>query len=178
MWHKGSLFRSTYRTQQFAALFSCIGADRPDFVWFHDPMAGEPRDLYAQVVETALDRINNDCPTDDDLSALSFIFGPMLMPALTLVDRGDVNKISLPNGRQLYRVTGTKGKSYTVYPADVRQANAYCPCAAFTYSCLVAEQQLMCKHVLAVRIAEKTGRCKAIVSGRDGVADLLPGFRA
>jgi len=27
--------------------------------------------------------------TDDDLSALSFVFGPMLMPALTLVDRGD-----------------------------------------------------------------------------------------
>ena len=27
--------------------------------------------------------------TDDDLSTLSFVFGPMLMPALTLVDRGD-----------------------------------------------------------------------------------------
>lgn len=27
--------------------------------------------------------------TDDDLSALSFVFGPMLKPALTLVDRGD-----------------------------------------------------------------------------------------
>jgi hypothetical protein len=52
-----------------AALFSYIGADRPDFVWFHDSMAGEPRDLYAQVVETALDRINNDCRKPKDSKA-------------------------------------------------------------------------------------------------------------
>lgn len=48
-----------------------------------------------------------------------------------------------PTHKPYLQVTGAKGKSYTVHPADLREMNAFCPCAAFTYSCVVTEQHLM-----------------------------------
>ncbi|WWC97939.1 hypothetical protein V866_004828 [Kwoniella sp. B9012] len=49
----------------------------------------------------------------------------------------------------------------------------YCPCAGWSYGCLAGEKTILCKHLLAIVIASKTGReVRADVDLR-GAAGLL-----
>ncbi|WWD21135.1 hypothetical protein CI109_105616 [Kwoniella shandongensis] len=49
----------------------------------------------------------------------------------------------------------------------------YCPCAGFAYNSLAGERTVLCKHLLAVIVASKTGREVKAEVGLQGVAGLL-----
>ncbi|WVW79293.1 hypothetical protein I302_101260 [Kwoniella bestiolae CBS 10118] len=49
----------------------------------------------------------------------------------------------------------------------------YCPCAGWSYGCLAGERTILCKHLLAIIIASKTGREVQAEVDQRGVAGLL-----
>lgn len=87
--------------------------------------------------------------SDELLSALNFVFQAPLLPALDIVDNRNVTTISCPSGRKVYQVIGTSGTPYICLPSG-----SYCSCPAYRYSVLLKDDHLMCKHVLAIKLAE------------------------
>eukprot|EP00039_Didymoeca_costata_P021067 m.343303 g.343303 ORF g.343303 m.343303 type:complete len:185 (-) comp22662_c0_seq1:1347-1901(-) len=81
------------------------------------------------------------------LTGLYFIFGQTLVSALPLVDREMVSVLTCPKGRSLIQVIGDTGRMYTLLPKG-----NFCDCEAYKFRVVKAEA-LMCKHVLAARIA-------------------------
>ncbi|KAI5454631.1 Zinc finger SWIM domain-containing protein 7 [Naganishia albida] len=133
---------------------------------------------YARLVEALfgeLERTRSSSKTDADsvLLKLHHVFGTMLVAALQLLDKGSVAQIELPGGRFIYQVSSTSGTPYTVYPAALSIASPYCPCMAFTTSVLLAAEQLMCKHLLATRLAMALGKCRETRVRGEAVALLM-----
>lgn len=93
--------------------------------------------------------------TDDILSALHFVCGPALVPALDLVERRTVSLLKSPSGRSLYQVFGSSGVPYTCFTTSL-----YCTCPAYKFAVLKRRDNLMCKHVLAIRLSEALGCIK------------------
>jgi hypothetical protein len=125
---------------------------------------------------------------------------PMLDRALDVVDRHLVTLAESPSGRSVFlvqssmaRATGTGGgmrrKSETGPPAAVDAAasglNAlgcytvmpqFCSCSDFTFSLLPSRRgRQLCKHTLAVAIAEATGRFARRAVTDEELASLLEG---
>ncbi|CAI5794715.1 zinc finger SWIM domain-containing protein 7 [Podarcis lilfordi] len=94
---------------------------------------------------------------DDLLLALKFIFGASAVPALDLVDRQSVTRITSPSGRQVYQVVGSSGKHYTCYASC-----HFCSCPAFMFSVLRKGDSLVCKHLLAVYLSQALGSCQEL----------------
>ena len=88
------------------------------------------------------------CLSDDLMSALQFVFHQPLLQALDLLDRNSVSRFVCPAKRELYRVQGSAGRTYTCLVSS-----NYCSCPSFVYTVLVKEDSLMCKHMLAVQLA-------------------------
>lgn len=98
--------------------------------------------------------------SDTALLRLHHVFGPTLVYALTLIDKGDgkvyrarlfgrtfdtthaVVRIAFPGGRFIYQVTSTTAGTYTVYPSLLPGSRGYCPCQAFEYSCLAGKEAI------------------------------------
>uniref|UniRef100_K1PKP6 Zinc finger SWIM domain-containing protein 7 n=1 Tax=Magallana gigas TaxID=29159 RepID=K1PKP6_MAGGI len=80
---------------------------------------------------------------------LNFVFQAPLLPALDIIDNRNVMTISCPSGRKVYQVIGTSGTPYICLPSG-----SYCSCPAYRYSVLLKDDHLMCKHVLAIKLAE------------------------
>ncbi|KZO98891.1 hypothetical protein CALVIDRAFT_534986 [Calocera viscosa TUFC12733] len=80
----------------------------------------------------------------------------------------------MPYGRQFYRVHGGKDADdvYTVHSQLMSTFSPSCTCPAFAYSVLLSETQLMCKHVLAVRLAERLDKCLVQEGSDDDIAKL------
>ncbi|KAL8280775.1 hypothetical protein RQP46_006779 [Phenoliferia psychrophenolica] len=114
--------------------------------------AGE---AHATIFLGQLDALSSSTPpTDEQLRALALLVGSTtLLAALDLIDQSQVAKITLPNGRALYQVAGSIGQ-YTVHP-DVR--GGYCPCPAFSQLVLCNQSHFICKHLLAVVLADRLG---------------------
>lgn len=104
--------------------------------------------------------------TDEVLSALHFVFHQPLLDALDLIDRKNITKLTTPSGRVLYQVLGSSNTLYTcLITGD------YCTCPSYTFTVLVKMESLMCKHLLAVHLAEALGECKnQIITDEDFVA--------
>ncbi|TDL24256.1 hypothetical protein BD410DRAFT_767446 [Rickenella mellea] len=97
--------------------------------------------------------------TDDFLQKLRHIFpDTLIIAALDLVDRERVIKLQSSWGRTFFEVLGSTG-SYTVHPLLPSATPVYCNCPSFTVSVLLSEDLLMCKHVLAVHVAQRLERC-------------------
>ncbi|XP_033028197.1 zinc finger SWIM domain-containing protein 7 isoform X1 [Lacerta agilis] len=92
-----------------------------------------------------------------DISRLKFIFGASAVPALDLVDRQSVTRITSPSGRRVYQVVGSSGKHYTCYASC-----HFCSCPAFTFSVLRKGDSLVCKHLLAVYLSQALGSCQEL----------------
>ncbi|KAK3598988.1 hypothetical protein CHS0354_024664 [Potamilus streckersoni] len=76
--------------------------------------------------------------TDEVLSALQCVFQDSLLPALDLVDKRSVSRVTCPAGRSLYQVVGSSGTPYTCFTSSV-----YCSCPAYRYSVLLKEEHMM-----------------------------------
>ncbi|XP_053223624.1 zinc finger SWIM domain-containing protein 7 isoform X2 [Podarcis raffonei] len=88
---------------------------------------------------------------------LKFIFGASAVPALDLVDRQSVTRITSPSGRQVYQVVGSSGKHYTCYASC-----HFCSCPAFMFSVLRKGDSLVCKHLLAIYLSQALGSCQEL----------------
>ncbi|KAF2358420.1 Zinc finger SWIM-type [Trinorchestia longiramus] len=86
--------------------------------------------------------------SQDILCCLHSVYGKTLMPALQLIDDRKVTKVTCPSGRWVYRVSGSSGVPYICLPGS-----AYCQCPAYKYSVLLKREAIMCKHVLAAKLA-------------------------
>ncbi|XP_017268192.1 zinc finger SWIM domain-containing protein 7 [Kryptolebias marmoratus] len=86
---------------------------------------------------------------DDLLIALKFVFGSCALQALDLVDQRSVTCLTSPSGRKAFQVMGGSGHLYTCFLSC-----HYCPCPAFAYSVLRRNQDLLCKHILAVYLCQ------------------------
>ncbi|KAF5370796.1 hypothetical protein D9758_001867 [Tetrapyrgos nigripes] len=80
----------------------------------------------------------------------------VVLAAFDIVDRGNVIKYTTSWGHTHYEVLG----SLAAYPVfiDLQAGTAttmYCSCPAFTYAVLTSGTHLMCKHILATRIAKQ-----------------------
>ncbi|KAG1769035.1 hypothetical protein EDD22DRAFT_870568 [Suillus occidentalis] len=81
--------------------------------------------------------------------------------ALDIIDRECVMKYKTSWGRHHYEVMGTTS-TYTVFPhlgAASTAVSSYCTCPSFAYAVLISENHFMCKHVLAVCLADRWSRC-------------------
>ena len=82
------------------------------------------------------------------LLALHSVFGSVLSPALDLVDRGAVTLMrGEERGREVVTVRGSGGMRYTLL-----MGSHYCPCPSYQYR-VVGRGDMVCKHLLAVRLA-------------------------
>ncbi|KAG1742811.1 hypothetical protein EDB19DRAFT_1633661 [Suillus lakei] len=84
-----------------------------------------------------------------------------IIAALDIIDREGVMKYKTSWGRHHYEVLGTTS-TYTVFPhldAASAAGSSYCTCPSFAYAVLISENHLMCKHVLAVCLADRLSRC-------------------
>ncbi|KAI0043665.1 hypothetical protein FA95DRAFT_1563089 [Auriscalpium vulgare] len=117
-------------------------------------------ELY-RLFEIVLASIHPGELSDEAIEQLSHFFpDTLLLSALDLIDRECVIKYLPPWGRPHFHVLGSTG-TYTVYPSLplAPHAPAFCSCPAFSYAVLISGSQLMCKHVLAARLAERLARC-------------------
>ncbi|XP_072326134.1 zinc finger SWIM domain-containing protein 7 [Scyliorhinus torazame] len=90
--------------------------------------------------------------TDELLLALKFVFGPAALQALELVDRRAVTLVNSHSGRSLYQVEGSSGQVYHCLSSCL-----YCSCPAFLYSVLRRNDNILCKHLLAVYLCQAMG---------------------
>ncbi|XP_067866976.1 zinc finger SWIM domain-containing protein 7 isoform X2 [Heterodontus francisci] len=90
--------------------------------------------------------------TDELLLALKFVFGPAALHALELVDQRSVTLVHSPSGRSLYQVEGSSGQMYCCLSSCL-----YCSCPAFMYSVLRRNDNILCKHILAVYLCQAMG---------------------
>eukprot|EP00035_Acanthoeca_spectabilis_P028491 m.470945 g.470945 ORF g.470945 m.470945 type:complete len:169 (+) comp30436_c0_seq1:203-709(+) len=111
--------------------------------------------------------------TEDQLSQLAFLHGhTTLLSALDLVDRRAVTVYTSPSAPPVYTVLGSQSKEYLCLPST-----NFCDCEAYRYKVLKADQ-LMCKHVLAVRIAVAANMVTATQVDDSSVPELVCGSLA
>eukprot|EP00277_Geminigera_cryophila_P007648 CAMPEP_0179415306 /NCGR_PEP_ID=MMETSP0799-20121207/6158_1 /TAXON_ID=46947 /ORGANISM="Geminigera cryophila, Strain CCMP2564" /LENGTH=188 /DNA_ID=CAMNT_0021188029 /DNA_START=13 /DNA_END=579 /DNA_ORIENTATION=- len=70
-----------------------------------------------------------------------------LEAALSLVDKGMVQKLVAASGRSLYLVEGSGTQPYVCF-------KHYCPCYYYYKNVINRPEALACKHILAARIGE------------------------
>ncbi|KAM4700035.1 zinc finger SWIM domain-containing protein 7 isoform 1-T2 [Discoglossus pictus] len=106
--------------------------------------------------------------SDELLLGLRFIFGPTALYALDLVDQHSVTKVISPSGRTTFQVTGSSGKMYTCYSSC-----HYCSCPAFSFSVLRRNDNMVCKHILAVYLSQALGSCQELTVSDKQMCDIL-----
>lgn len=114
---------------------------------------------------------NQETPSlsDNLLSAFYSIFQQPLLYALDLVDKNHVKRFVCPAGRELFQVQASTGNRLYVCLVS----SNYCNCPSFMYSVVLREDSLMCKHVLAVKIARAMGRVISNDISDEEFAELL-----
>ncbi|XP_056001848.1 zinc finger SWIM domain-containing protein 7-like [Ostrea edulis] len=128
-----------------------------------DPARRKVQEVADQLLAEVNTAYNKTGKLNDELlSALNFVFQAPLLPALDILDNRGVTAISCPSGRKVYQVLGTSGTPYICLPSS-----KYCSCPAYRYSVLLKNDHLLCKHVLAIRLAEAMNLTKS-----QGVTDL------
>ncbi|KAF9263407.1 hypothetical protein L218DRAFT_865120, partial [Marasmius fiardii PR-910] len=64
-----------------------------------------------------------------------------------------------PWGRVQFDVLGSTATYNVLLNLSVTPVSAYCTCPAFVYAVLISQSHVMCKHILASRLAQKLGLC-------------------
>eukprot|EP01001_Neometanema_parovale_P000127 NODE_10134_length_608_cov_50.698969_g9860_i0.p1 GENE.NODE_10134_length_608_cov_50.698969_g9860_i0~~NODE_10134_length_608_cov_50.698969_g9860_i0.p1 ORF type:complete len:132 (+),score=25.56 NODE_10134_length_608_cov_50.698969_g9860_i0:81-476(+) len=82
--------------------------------------------------------------SEESLRELMCVMPKLLPGALEICDRGMVSKATAtPSNRQIWLVKGRSSSHYLCH-AD------FCTCPAFTYACVLKQEQMYCKHLAAV----------------------------
>ncbi|CAI5466605.1 unnamed protein product [Closterium sp. Yama58-4] len=87
---------------------------------------------------------------------------------MAILDHGGVTKlIAQPSGRSAFQVRGNPRSS----AFHICLPHHYCPCQSFFYDAVSRGEQLMCKHLLATRLAESL-KCYNVAHVSDGALCL------
>ncbi|KLO19454.1 hypothetical protein SCHPADRAFT_818009 [Schizopora paradoxa] len=109
---------------------------------------------------------------EDDLQKLRQFFPyNLLLAALDLVDRDRVTEYQTTWGRSFYDVYGSTS-NYAVTLDVIPDQPNFCTCPSYAFSVLISEENIMCKHILAVKIAKRLERCVTRRIAEDGFAGL------
>ncbi|KZP22377.1 hypothetical protein FIBSPDRAFT_487232 [Athelia psychrophila] len=134
--------------------------------------------LELMVITEAIIKSIKPGPYLDDhaIQRLKSVFpDTLILGALDLIDRDSVITYTTPWGRTHYEVLGSTA-TYTVLPqlsATNPSSRAYCSCPSFTYAVLISETFVLCKHVLAIRLAEQLGKCPTRPASKDDLVALV-----
>lgn len=94
------------------------------------------------------------------------------MDALELVENHSITLLEdVDHRRRIFRVEGSSQGGDPEYYC-YRYAN-YCTCPAFLYKIMSQARSILCKHLIAVRIAEATGTSSKRLEDFDTIALLL-----
>ncbi|KAJ7593861.1 hypothetical protein C8J56DRAFT_422971 [Mycena floridula] len=97
----------------------------------------------------------NNLPQEKIQQLQALLPDNLIRAALDLIDRENVVKYSSSWGHVHYEVAGTTA-TYSVF-LDLERSpmTTYCSCPAFHYSVMISKTHLLCKHVLATRLARQ-----------------------
>ncbi|KAF4567630.1 hypothetical protein EYR40_006631 [Pleurotus pulmonarius] len=128
------------------------------------------------ILDTTLASIKPGEPIHDDIFHQLRVLFPdnLVLAAFDIVDRKNVMKYTTSWGRVFYQVIGSKA-TYSVQP-DLGHSPSirfYCTCPAFSYNVLLSESYCMCKHILAVELAEQLNECTDRPSDPNDIANLV-----
>lgn len=92
---------------------------------------------------------------DEELLSLHSVFGAVLERALDILEKypSFTAYTTTNKTRTLIEIKGENDRCYRVFP----RIN-FCPCRSFKHQVLERKAQVLCKHVLAARIAQILGR--------------------
>ncbi|KAL1755161.1 hypothetical protein FB107DRAFT_291141 [Schizophyllum commune] len=100
--------------------------------------------------------------TDAILEQLYLVFSePLLLAALDLIDQECIVKTATSWGHVEYSVNASSSPTTFLVLLDVASSSRphICTCPAYSYSVLLNDSHITCKHILAVRISERLGIC-------------------
>lgn len=147
----------------------CLRFNEKEWSFLHHPPAwaapcthqmAETTLHLGHVVQAVINSVDID-NLEDGVDKLRSLFpDATLLAALDLVDRDSVMRYKTTWGRYHYEVRGSTS-TYTVFPrlGFSAPASCYCTCPAFAFTVLMSNSHLMCKHVLAVCLAEQLSKC-------------------
>jgi len=134
--------------------------------------------LLNHLLEGVLDNINiNMQPglgglSEDDIQKLRQFFPDnLLLAALDLIDRDRVTEHQTTWGRSFYEVYGSTS-TYAITLNVVPDRPHFCTCPSYAFSVLLSEENIMCKHILAVMVARRLNRCVIHRVAEDGFSAL------
>lgn len=92
---------------------------------------------------------------DEELLSLHSVFGTVLERALDILEKYPtlIAYRTANKSRTLIEIKGENDRCYRVFP----RIN-FCPCLSFKHQVIECKAQVLCKHVLAARIAQILGR--------------------
>ncbi|RDB25134.1 Zinc finger SWIM domain-containing protein 7 [Hypsizygus marmoreus] len=115
-----------------------------------------PSAAMLRIADAVIDSVQNNELTDDIIQKLYSVFPEsVVLGALDLIDRENVIKYTTPYSYPQYEVMGSKETHQVFLDMEVSPLPFYCSCPAFAYAVLSSGSHMMCKHILASRLANK-----------------------
>ncbi|POW09903.1 hypothetical protein PSTT_06468, partial [Puccinia striiformis] len=114
---------------------------------------------FDDILNRQLDHIQSTELTDQQIHALHIIVGPeILLAALKLLDLRavDSQELVLESGQAMYEIQGNEA----VYHVQLGLRHS-CTCQTFIDGVMIKARQLVCAHLLAVRIGVRLGSIEA-----------------
>jgi len=127
-----------------------------------------------QIANAIIDSVGPGNLTDEALLKLQVLFpDTLILAALDLIDRGNIIKYSTSWGYCEYEVVGSTATYSVLLNLPLILIPYHCTCPAFTSAVLESETYIMCKHVLAARLAQKMSMCSERSATPDDLAILF-----
>jgi predicted nucleic acid-binding Zn finger protein len=131
------------------------------------------RQVLLETVRSVIQQIGDEYKVNPNvprhlLIDLYSILGDQVYSALDIVDRRGVIRIGqFGGGREHYQVKGNRGVKYSLI-----KSTSFCNCPAFQYKVLEGKE-LMCKHLLALAIAEACSTTKQYTITKQEMREYL-----
>ncbi|KAF5380577.1 hypothetical protein D9615_004651 [Tricholomella constricta] len=109
-----------------------------------------------RIADAVIDSVENEELTDELIHKLHSVFPETIVTgALDLIDRENVIKYIIPHSYPQYQVLGSTDIYTVLLDMTISTTPFFCSCPAFAYAVLSSGSHMMCKHVLAARLANK-----------------------
>ncbi|VDC06433.1 unnamed protein product [Peniophora sp. CBMAI 1063] len=122
--------------------------------------------------EVVLSTIGPDSLPQESLERLSLMFSEfVLVAALDYIDRDRVIRIVMPWGKSHYEVLGEHYSRTVSTNLPAPAVSVFCSCPTYADAVLLSGSHIMCKHALAVCIAQRMERCvERVATAEDALA--------
>lgn len=115
-----------------------------------------PSAKLLHIADAVIDSAEFDTPSEELVRKLHCIIPEnVILAALDLIDCECVIKYTSPQGYPQYEVLGSTATYSVFLDMALAPMPIYCTCPAFSYVVLGSKSHIMCKHILATRLANK-----------------------